>query len=154
LEENAEALDEVVVVGYGMMKKSDLTGAVVRANLKDLEKSPNTNILQSLQGTVPGLNIGMATEAGVTPSISIRGKNTISGNSNVLIILDGVIYNSSLSSINPADIESIDVLKDASATAVYGAQAANGVLLITTKSGGEGKTKINFTSSYSISNSH
>ena len=152
LRENTENLDEVVVVGYGTMKKSDLTGAVTRANLKDLEKSPNTNILQSLQGTVPGLNIGMSTEAGTTPSMSIRGTNTISGNSSVLIILDGVIYNSSLSSINPADIESIDVLKDASATAVYGAQAANGVIMITTKKGSEGKTRINFSSSYSISN--
>ncbi|MCM1451443.1 MAG: TonB-dependent receptor [Clostridium sp.] len=152
MKDNTEELDEVVVVGYGTMKKSDLTGAVVRANLKDLEKSPNTNLLQSLQGTVPGLNIGMSTEAGTTPSMSIRGTNTISGNSSVLIILDGVIYNSSLTSINPADIESIDVLKDASATAVYGAQAANGVLLITTKKGSEGKTKVSFSTAYSISN--
>ncbi len=152
MSENTEQLDEVVVVGYGTMKKSDLTGAVVRANLSDLEKSPNTNVLQSLQGTVPGLNIGISTEAGTTPSMSIRGTNTLSGNSSVLIILDGVIYNSSLSSINPADIESIDVLKDASAAAVYGAQAANGVLLITTKKGVEGKTRVIFTSSYSISN--
>ena len=151
MEEDTEGLDEVVVVGYGTMKKKDLTGAVVRANLKDFEKQPNTNILQSLQGTVPGLNIGQTTASGATPSMSIRGTNTISGNNSVLIVLDGIIYNSSLSSINPNDIESVDVLKDASATAVYGAQAANGVLLITTKKGKEGATRVNFSSSYSTS---
>lgn len=152
LKEDTKLLDEVVVVGYGTMKKSDLTGAVVSANLKDFEKSPNTNIVQSLQGTVPGLNIGQITSAGSTPSISIRGTNTLSGNKNVLIVLDGIIYNSSLSSINPNDIASIDVLKDASSTAVYGAQAANGVLLITSKKGKGGKAKVSFSSAYSISN--
>ena len=152
LSENTETLDEVVVVGYGTMKKSDLTGAVVSANIKDFEKAPNTNIIQSLQGTIPGLNIGQITQTGSTPSISIRGTNTLSGNKDVLIILDGIIYNSPLSSINPNDIESIDVLKDASATAVYGAQAANGVLLITSKKGKSGKAKVSLSSSYSISN--
>ena len=151
LREDTQTLDEVVVVGYGSMKKSDLTGAVVSANIKDFEKAPNTNILQSLQGTVPGLNIGQTTAAGTTPDISIRGTNTLSGNKSVLIVLDGIIYNSSLSSINPNDIESIDVLKDASATAVYGAQAANGVLLITTKRGKAGKARVNFSSSYTTS---
>lgn len=131
--EDSQLLEEVVVVGYGTMKKSDMTGAVVSANIKDFEKSPNTNLMQSLQGTVPGLNVGQVTSAGETPSIEIRGTNTISGSTSVLIVLDGIIYNGSLSSINPSDIESIDVLKDASATAVYGAQAANGVLLITSK---------------------
>lgn len=152
LKEDSQLLDEVVVVGYGSMKKSDLTGAVVSANLKDFEKSPNTNVVQSLQGTVPGLNVGQVTSAGATPSISIRGTNTLSGNKDVLIILDGIIYTSSLSSINPNDIASIDVLKDASATAVYGAQAANGVLLITTKKGKVGQTRINFSTAYTTSN--
>lgn len=152
LKEDVASLSEVVVVGYGTMKKSDLTGSVASANLKDFENAPNTNIAQALQGTVPGLNIGQTTAAGTTPNISIRGENTISGNSSVLIVLDGIIYTSSLSSINPSDIASIDVLKDASATAVYGAQAANGVLLITTKRGKEGKTRINFSSSYTFSN--
>lgn len=150
LQEDSQLLDEVVVVGYGSLKKSDLTGAVVSANIKDFEKSPNTNLMQSLQGTVPGLNIGQAAQAGDNPSISIRGKNTISGNTSVLIVLDGIIYNGSMASINPADIESVDVLKDASATAVYGAQAANGVLLLTSKRGKAGKAKINFSSSYSF----
>ena len=152
LKEDVEALSEVVVVGYGTMKKSDLTGSVASANLKDFENAPNTNIAQTLQGTVPGLNIGQSTASGTTPDISIRGESTISGNNSVLVVLDGIIYTSSLSSINPNDIASIDVLKDASATAVYGAQAANGVLLITTKKGKEGKTRINFSSSYTFSN--
>jgi len=150
LKEDTKMLDDVVVIGYGTAKKSDLTGAVISANIKDFEKTPNTNLIQSLQGTVPGLNVGQISSAGATPSISIRGKNTISGNTSVLIVLDGIIYNGDLSSINPADIASIDVLKDASATAVYGAQAANGVLLITSKKGKEGKAKITFSSSYSI----
>lgn len=152
LKEDLKGLDEVVVVGYGTVKKSDLTGAVVRANIKDFEKSPNTNLIQALQGTVPGLSVGQVTSAGGTPSLLVRGKNTISGSDAVLIVLDGIIYNGSLSSINPADIESVDVLKDASATAVYGAQAANGVLLITSRKGRSGKAKINFSSSYSIQN--
>ena len=149
LEEEGRSVNEVVVIGYGTMRKADVTGAVARANIKAFEKSPNTNLLQSLQGTVPGLNIGQASSAGSDPELTIRGVNTISGSKSVLVILDGIIYTGGLSSINPADIESVDVLKDASATAVYGAQAANGVLLITTKKGAKGKAKVNFSSSYS-----
>jgi TonB-linked SusC/RagA family outer membrane protein len=152
LSPDIKKLDEVVVIGYGTVKKKDLTGSVASANIKDFEKSPNTNLIQSLQGIVPGLNIGQVTSAGATPDISIRGKNTISGNTNVLIVMDGIIYNNSLSSINPADIETVDILKDASATAVYGAQAANGVILITSKKGKAGKAKITLSSSYSIQN--
>jgi len=152
LAEDNKLLDDVVVVGYGTMKKSDLTGAVASANIKAFEKSTNTNLMQSLQGTVPGLNVGQASSAGSDPSISVRGTNTISGNSSVLVVLDGIIYTGGISTINPADIQSVDVLKDASATAVYGAQAANGVLLITTKKGAKGKAKVSFSSSYSIQN--
>jgi TonB-dependent starch-binding outer membrane protein SusC len=145
------SLDDVVVIGYGIAKKSDLTGSVASANIKDFEKSPNTNFVQSLQGAVPGLNIGQVTSAGATPDIQIRGKNTISGYTSVLIVIDGII-SGDLSSINPADIESVDILKDASATAVYGAQAANGVMLITTKKGKAGKARISMSSSYSFQN--
>ncbi|WP_308991305.1 TonB-dependent receptor [Mariniflexile litorale] len=149
LEENIALLDEVVVIGYGTSKKSDVTGAVASADLETFRDSPNTNIAQSLQGTVPGLNIGQVNSAGATPEISIRGRTSINGNSDVLIILDGIQYNGSLSSLNPADIKSIDVLKDASSTAVYGAQAANGVILITTQSGKrDQKPKITISSSY------
>lgn len=133
LKEDTEVLDEVVVIGYGTMKKSDLTGAVTRADMGALEKSPNVNVLQALKGVVPGLNIGVATRAGDSPSVSIRGRNSISGSTEPLVVLDGVIYRGNISDINPSDIESIDVLKDASSTAIYGSQAANGVLMITTK---------------------
>lgn len=152
MSEDRTNLDEVVVVGYGTQRKVDLTGSVARADLNSLRRSPNSNILQSLQGTVPGLNLGIATTAGGSPEISIRGNNTLSGSRDILVVLDGIIYTNSLSSLNPDDIESIDVLKDASSTAVYGAQASNGVILITTKKGTSSKPRISLTSSYSFSN--
>lgn len=89
--------------------------------------------MQGLKGVVPGLNIGIATKAGDSPTVSIRGRNSISGSTEPLVVLDGVIYRGNISDINPSDIASIDVLKDASSTAIYGSQAANGVLMITTK---------------------
>lgn len=152
LAEDVSLLDDVVVVGYGQMRKADLTGAVVQADIKAFEKAPNANLLQSLQGAVPGLNVGQVTSAGGSPSLQIRGKNTISGNSNVLVVLDGIIFTGDISAINPADIASVDVLKDASSTAVYGAQAANGVLLITSRKGTQGKAKISYTSSFTAQN--
>lgn len=152
LDVDTDLLEEVVVVGYGVVKKKDLTGSVASANIKDFENVPNTNLISSLAGQVAGLNIGQATSAASTPSISIRGKHTLSGSTDVLIVLDGIPYRSSLSSINPNDIESVDVLKDASASAIYGAQAANGVLLITTKKGKAGAPKVSFSSSYTITN--
>jgi len=147
LQPSATQMDEVVVIGYGTAKKSDLTGAIASANIKDFEKSPNTNIVQSLQGSVPGLNIGQTTSAGSTPDIQIRGKNTISGNTGILVVIDGIV-SGNLSSINPADIESVNILKDASSTAVYGAAASNGVMLVTTKKGKAGKTRVSLSSSY------
>lgn len=143
------SLNEVVVVGYGTQKRQYVTGAVASANLDAFRDAPNVNIAQSLQGTVAGLNVGPVTIAGSSPTISIRGKNSINGNQNVLIILDGIQYNNSLSSINPDDIASIDILKDASSTAVYGAQAANGVILITSRKGtNNNKPRINLSTSY------
>ncbi|GAA4446637.1 TonB-dependent receptor [Ravibacter arvi] len=134
LETDNKALQEVVVVGYGTMKKNDLTGSIVTANLNAFKEAPNTNILQSIKGSIPGLTIGQTNQAGAEPSIQIRGRNTINGNAAVLIVLDGIIYNGRLGDINPADIESVNILKDASSKAIYGAQAANGVILITTRS--------------------
>jgi len=149
LTSSATDMGEIVVVGYGTQKKKDLTGAVASVNLESLRQAPNTNIGQFLQGTVPGLNVGISTSAGATPPISIRGRVTLNGNQNVLIILDGVQYIGSLSSINPNDIASIDVLKDASSTAVYGAQAANGVIIITSRKGHlNEKPRIAFSSAY------
>lgn len=147
------ALDEVVVVGFGTQKKVDVTGAVARVNIEALQGAPNTNIAQFMQGAVPGLNVGVATVAGGTPPIAIRGRTTLSGNQNVLIILDGVQYNQSLASINPDDIASIDILKDASSTAVYGAQAANGVILITSRRGNANRPpRISFNTAYTFQN--
>lgn len=146
----AADLERVVVVGYGTQRKKDVTGAVASVNLEDQRNLPNTNLGQFLQGSVPGLNVGVATSAGGTPPISIRGQVTLSGSQSVLIILDGIQYNGSLSSINPDDIATIDVLKDASSTAVYGAQAANGVILITSKKGRRSdKPRMSFSTSYS-----
>ena len=142
-------LNEVVVVGYGTQKKIDVTGAVSRVNLESMANAPNTNIGQYLQGTVPGLNVGLSTFAGGTPPISIRGRVTLNGSQATVIIVDGIQYTGSLSSINPDDIASIDVLKDASATAVYGAQGANGVILITSKKGKYNqKARIAYSGSY------
>lgn len=128
-------LNEIVVVGYGSQRKSDLTGSLVSAPLEDFQESPNTNILQSLSGSTPGINIGQTSQTGEEPDIQIRGQSSLNGNQSPLIILDGVYYRGRLSDLNPKDIESVDVLKDASSKAVYGAQAANGVILITTKTG-------------------
>ena len=135
LAEDAVMLDEVVFIGYGTAKKKDLTGSVVKADIETFKYSPNTSIMESLHGTVPGLNIGQVNAAGAEPSIEIRGQVTINGSTDPLIILDGIIYSGRISDLNPSDIESMEVLKDASSKAVYGAQAANGVIIITTKGG-------------------
>jgi len=151
MREDSQTLNEVVVIGYGTMRKKDVTGSVVSADLGALKGSPNLNILQGLQGTVPGLNVGMVDEAGESPSITVRGRSTISGNQNPLIILDGIVYYGSITSLNPNDIQSFDILKDASSKAIYGAQAANGVILITTKRGqNEGAPVITYNTSFSI----
>ncbi len=135
LTEDLLKLEEVVVVGYGTARKSDITGAVVRADLSALQESPNTNIMNALQGLVAGLNVGISGSAGADPDFSIRGRTSLSGSTTPLIVLDGIIYRGNMSDINVNDVASIDVLKDASATAIYGSQASNGVLLITTKTG-------------------
>lgn len=135
LAEDSVMLDEVVFIGYGTAKKSDLTGSVAKADIETFRHSPNTSIMESLHGTVPGLNIGQVNAAGSEPSIEVRGQVTINGSTDPLVILDGIIYSGRISDINPSDIESIEVLKDASSKAVYGAQAANGVIIISSKSG-------------------
>jgi len=132
---SAIGLDEVVSIGYGTLKKKDLTGAVSRANLTNTEANSSTTLGEMLKGTVPGLNIGQVNRAGQNPAISIRGRTTIGGNKQVLVVVDGIIFSGALSELNPMDIASVNVLKDASSKAIYGAQAANGVILITTKNG-------------------
>ena len=153
LSPDIKSLQEIVVVGYGTQKKSDLTGSVASADIESFKESPNVSIAQSLQGTVPGLNIGQVDAAGEDPSISVRGQSTINGNQNVLIVVDGIIYNGSLSDLNPSDIASIDVLKDPSSKAIYGAQAANGVILVTTKVGKKSsKPVFNYSGSFTTQN--
>ncbi len=133
LAEDALQLDELVVVGYGTQRRRDLTGAVARADLDALRDTPSVNLAQLLKGTIPGLNIGVSTNAGSSPSMSVRGTNSLTNTPGPLIVLDGIIYRGDLVDINPADIGSIDVLKDASSAAIYGSQATEGVILITTK---------------------
>lgn len=146
------AIDEVVVVGYGTAKKKDLTGSVARANIEAFKESPNVSILQSLQGALPGLNVGAVTKAGQDPDIMVRGRTSISGSNSPLIVLDGIIYRGNLVDLNPNDVASVNVLKDASAAAIYGSQASNGVILITSKLGTAGakKTKVAYDFSYSL----
>lgn len=151
MEEETIGLDEVVAIGYGTMKKSDLTGAVISANIDAFREAPNVNIIQSLQGTVPGLQVGQVNQAGQESSIQIRGVNTLSGNQSPLIIVDEIIYSGRLGDLNPNDIKSVEILKDASSKAIYGSQAANGVMLITTKSGKKsGKPVFNYSGSVSV----
>ncbi|HYH56713.1 MAG TPA: SusC/RagA family TonB-linked outer membrane protein, partial [Anseongella sp.] len=137
-------LDEVVVVGYGTQKKSDITGSVARVNMEEMSGLPNYNLLQSIQGKVPGLSITSPDRPGETPGLNVRGTNSISAGNSPLIVVDGIIYNGSLSDFNANDIATVDILKDASAAAVYGSRAANGVLLITTKTGSTEKPQFNF----------
>ena len=134
LQEDTEVLDEVVVVGYGTMKKSDLTGAVSSVGVKDIKDSPVANIGQAMQGKVSGVQIIDAGKPGDNVTIKIRGLGTIN-NSNPLVVIDGIPTDLGLSSLNMADVERVDVLKDASATAIYGSRASNGVIIITTKKG-------------------
>ena len=133
--EDITQLGEIVVIGYGTQRKRDLTGSVVSADLKTFQESPNTNILQSLSGSVAGVDIGQVTTAGSEPSIRVRGRSTLNGNQQPLVVLDGVVYRGRLTDLNPKDIQSVDILKDPSSKAIYGAQAANGVLLVSTKMG-------------------
>ena len=141
MKENSEAIDEVVVIGYGTVKKSNLSGAVSSVSSKDLQKLPAANLSQALQGNAPGvytLQSDRNPGAGVT--MNIRGNNSFSGGA-PLFIVDGfpIASDGGVNAINPNDIESVSILKDASSTAIYGARAANGVVLITTKSGKVGK---------------
>ena len=151
LENDAATLDEVVVVGYGVMKRSDITGSVVSVGEKDIKKSVITSVDQALQGRAAGVQVTQNSGSpGGGISVAIRGVNSLNGNE-PLYVIDGVAVDgqtngnsSALSSINPSDIVSMEVLKDASATAIYGSRASNGVVLITTKKGQAGKPTISY----------
>lgn len=173
LKESTSNLDEVVFIGYGSVKRRDLTGAVSSVGSKEILAAPTNNIIEALQGRVSGLDISSTSGAlGSNPNISLRGVRSIYGNNDPLIVIDGVMMptttivdnlvvntadgstnlnvNDYFSQINPSDIESVDVLKDAASTAIYGSAGANGVILITTKKGLGGKANVNFNSYFSI----
>ncbi len=152
LETDIFGLDEVVAIGYGTQRKNDLTGAITSVNADQLRSTLNTNLFNTLQGTVPGLRITNDNfEPGASQEIRIRGENSLSASNNPLIVLDGIPYEGDLNDINPIDIESVSVLKDASSAAIYGARAANGVILVTTKTGKAGKLNISVNSSVGVS---
>lgn len=169
LAEESKTLDEVVVVGYGTMKKSDLTGAVASYRPDQQEVGKNISIDNMLQGKIAGLNISSTVDApGAASLVTIRGANSLRGDNQPLYVIDNIpqastgefiqsggagtysIATNGLSSLNPADIESIEVLKDASATAIYGSRGANGVILITTKRGNSGKPVVSLSSNFTV----
>ena len=145
-------LQEIIVVGYGTQKKSDITGSVASVPESRLTQLPNTNIAQAIQGAIPGVSV-TTNNAGAEQNdnaIVIRGRNSITASNGPLLILDGIPYTGSISDINPVDVASIEVLKDASSSAIYGSRGANGVILITTKKGKEGKVSIAYDGFYGI----
>ena len=147
LRANAEMLDEVMVVAYGTAKKSSFTGSASTINNEKLESRPITNVTKGLEGQTTGIMTTSASgQPGEDAGIIIRGFGSINASQSPLYVVDGVPYDGSLSSINPSDIESMTVLKDASAGALYGARGANGVVMITTKQGKEGKTNVSWRS--------
>lgn len=142
LKEDSRTLDDVVVIGYGTMKKKLVTGATMQLKGDDIQKLNTVNPLSAMQGQTPGVNIvSTSGQPGASMSVTIRGLGTV-GNSQPLYLIDGIAGD--ITNLNPADIERIDVLKDAASAAIYGAQAANGVILVTTKSGKEGTSKISY----------
>ncbi|MGM5469989.1 TonB-dependent receptor [Flavobacteriaceae bacterium LMO-SS05] len=147
LEEDAQELDAVVLIGYGAQKRKDVTGSVASISSDDLNDAPMTSIDGGLVGLIPGLDIvSSGTGPGASNQLQLRGQRSFTASNDPLIILDGSPYYGTLTDINPYDIESVDVLKDASSTAIYGARGANGVIIITTKRGETGKPKFIFES--------
>ncbi|MBQ1221883.1 MAG: TonB-dependent receptor [Alistipes sp.] len=152
LVEDAAMLDDVVVIGYGTVKKRDLTGAVTSVKSEDITIAPTSDVMEALQGKVAGMDITKGSgEVGSGVNVLLRGSRSIYGSNAPLFIIDG--FPGSYDEINPSDIESIDVLKDASSTAIYGSAGANGVVIITTKRGKAGKATVNFDAYYGVSGS-
>lgn len=169
LKENTEMIDEVVVVGYGTQKKSDVTGAMVSIGDKELSARPVSNAFEAMQGKAAGVDIRTSDRPGEMGDVFIRGTRSLTASSSPLYVVDGVPLNGTvgktpeedlnglsnsrggvLESLNPSDIESVEILKDASATAIYGSRGANGVVLITTKKGKDGRFTVNYSGSVSI----
>jgi TonB-linked SusC/RagA family outer membrane protein len=143
LDEDATNLSEVVVVGYGTQKKSQMTGAISSVSAKEISEMPITNARQALQGRAAGVDVTQAgSRPGAGPQIRIRGRRSFNASNNPLFVVDGIPISGGIDDINPQDITSMEVLKDASATAIYGSRGANGVVIITTKRGKAGKTSV------------
>ncbi|PIF02233.1 MAG: hypothetical protein CR996_01255 [Draconibacterium sp.] len=148
---DAIGLDEVIAVGYGTMKRADISGASANVSTSDFEDLPSINIAESMQGRVAGLAItSNSGSPGTSSKIRIRGGNSMLGSNDPLIVLDGVAVNIGLNDINPNDIATLDILKDASSTAIYGSRGANGVIVITTKTGNSDKPRIQISTDYSF----
>ena len=151
LTEESIGLEEVVAIGYGTVKKSDVTGAVARISEETLKETPVANVLQAIQGKAAGIDITSNIKPGELPQITIRGNRSISASNAPLYVIDGIPFAAgNVADINPNDIASLEVLKDASATAIYGSRGANGVILITTKRGEKGKLTISYDGTVSI----
>ncbi len=148
LTEETVGIEEVVAIGYGTQKKSDLTGSVDRVSIGGKASQSNTNLLQALSGASAGVNIQGTGLSGAEPSLSIRGQTSLSASDRPLVVRDGIIYNGDIADINISDVESVDILKDASSAAVYGSRSANGVMLITTKKGKSETPSVSFNMSY------
>ncbi len=141
-------LDQVVIIGYGTVKKRDLTGSISQMSAKDIAETPANNVLETLQGRIAGLDLVESDgQAGAGLSFTLRGNRSLNASNEPLILVDGIPYGSALE-INPSDIESVEVLKDASATAIYGTRGANGVILVTTKKGKSGRVQVALNSYY------
>ncbi|ERM83226.1 hypothetical protein P872_17025 [Rhodonellum psychrophilum GCM71 = DSM 17998] len=157
MNQDLQQLGEVIVVGYGSQKKSDLTGAITSVSAAKLEERPITNIAQALQGNAAGVHVTSNMRPGELPAVRIRGNRSINASNDPLYVVDGIpivsqlgVSSFSLNDISPNDIESIEVLKDASATAIYGSRGSNGVILVTTKKGKKGQLKVNYTATVSL----
>lgn len=147
LEDESSTLDEIVVVGYGEQKKSDVTGAIVSVNSAQLNERPVANAIQGMQGRAAGVDIGSNERPGQVGSITIRGVRSLTASNSPLYVVDGIpLISGGIENLNPNDIEAIDVLKDASATAIYGSRGANGVVIVTTKRGKNGKFTLSLNS--------
>ncbi|UPK69615.1 SusC/RagA family TonB-linked outer membrane protein [Chitinophaga filiformis] len=154
LAEDQKKLDEVVVVGYGQQKKKDVTGAISSINSKTIMEVPVTNAQQALQGRTPGIDVlNNSNKPGDEPQVRVRGTRSLSAGNDPLYVVDGIPFAGNLNDINPQDISSMDVLKDASATAIYGSRGANGVVLVSTRKGKIGKPQVNYSGMYGVVNS-
>ncbi len=152
LKEDNQLLDEVVVVGYGTVKKSDLTGAVSGVSNRQYKNQPVQRVENILQGRTPGVEVTATSGMpGASMKVRVRGTTSINKSSDPLYVIDGIISSSGLDGINPSDIQSMEILKDASSTAIYGSRGSNGIILITTKQGSEGKAQVTFDASVGLS---